>query len=100
LIATFSRIPSLRVVSQKSVKRYKGGHRKLSDIAADLNVDAILVGSATDAGERVQINVRLVRFPGERALWSRSFDRSSGDVLMLQAELVLNVAAEIGRLFT
>jgi TolB-like protein/Tfp pilus assembly protein PilF len=100
LIATFSRIRSLRVVSQKSVMRYKGGHRKLSDIAADLNVDAILVGSATDAGERVQINVRLIRFPGERALWSKSFDRSSGDVLMLQAELVLNIAAEIGRLFT
>jgi TolB-like protein/DNA-binding winged helix-turn-helix (wHTH) protein len=99
LIATFSRIPSVRVVSLKSVMHYKGSRRSLPDIASELNVDSILDGSLIEAGDTIRMNVRLIQFPGERTLWTRSYERNSSHVLALQADLARSVAAEIGAIF-
>jgi TolB-like protein/DNA-binding winged helix-turn-helix (wHTH) protein/Tfp pilus assembly protein PilF len=100
LIATLSRIRSLRVVSQESVMHYKNTRKKLSDIAADLNVNAIVEGSVAQSGGRLRIIARLVRFPGERAVWTKTYERNAGDILALQSELARNVATEIGALVT
>ena len=95
LISDLSRIKALRVISRTSAMKYKGAQRALPDIARELNVDAILEGSALLLGDRVRISVRLVSARSDETLWTDRYDRSLEDVLGLQSDVAATVAKEI-----
>ena len=50
LITELSQIPGLRVTSRQSTKRYRASELAITDIAAQLGVDALVEGSLLDAG--------------------------------------------------
>ena len=95
LISDLARIKALRVISRTSVMRYKGAVKSVAEIARELNVDAILEGSALLAGNRVRVNVQLVAARTDEMLWADRYDRELEDVLDLQSELAASVAREI-----
>ena len=95
LISDLSRIKALRVISRTSAMKYKGVLKALPDIARELNVDAILEGSALLLGNRVRISVQLVSARADKTLWADRYDRSLEDVLGLQSEVAETVAREI-----
>lgn len=75
--------------------QYKGSALSLPEIARELNVEAILEGSAQLVGERVRLNVQLVAARTDETLWADRYDRQLEDVLGLQSELAETVAREI-----
>ena len=91
LITELTRIPGLRVVSRTSVMQNKGSRKSLAQIAAELNVDAIVEGSVVRSGDRVRITAQLIDARSDKHLWAQSFEGPVGDVLSLQD----NVAREI-----
>ncbi len=95
LISDLSRLKGLRVISRTSAMRYKGVHKALPDIARELDVDAILEGSALLLGKRVRISVQLVSARRDETLWSDRYDRDLEDVLDLQSEVAAKIAREI-----
>jgi serine/threonine protein kinase/Flp pilus assembly protein TadD len=95
LISDLARIKALRVISRTSAMKYKGAQRALPDIARELNVDAILEGSALLIGNRVRVSVRLVSARTDETVWSDRYDRQLEDVLGLQSEVAEAVAKEI-----
>ncbi len=95
LISDLSRIKALRVISRTSAMKYKGVQKALPEIARELNVDAILEGSALLVGNRVRISVQLVSARTDETLWSERYDRDLEDVLDLQSALAETVAKEI-----
>ena len=95
LISDLARIKALRVISRTSAMKYKGAHKALPDIARELNVDAVLEGSALLVGNRVRVSVRLVSARTDETLWTDRYDRNLEDVLGLQGEVAETVAKEI-----
>jgi TolB-like protein/DNA-binding winged helix-turn-helix (wHTH) protein/Flp pilus assembly protein TadD len=95
LITDLAKIHELRVISRPSVIQYKGTRKPLSEIARELNVDAVLTGSVVRAGERVRIAVQLIHAATDRTLWTDSYERDLRDVLALQREVARDVASEI-----
>ncbi|HEX2723607.1 MAG TPA: protein kinase, partial [Gemmatimonadaceae bacterium] len=95
IISDLSRIKALRVISRTSAMKYRDTTLSLPEVARELNVDAVLEGSALLIGNRVRVNVQLIRARDEETLWSSSFDRDVEDVLRLQSELAQTVAREI-----
>ncbi len=95
LISDLSRLRGLRVISRTSAMRYKGVHRALPEIARELEVEAVLEGSALLLGDRVRINVQLVAAHRDETLWSSRYDRRVEDVLDLQSEVAETIAREI-----
>jgi len=95
LISDLARIQALRVISRTSAMRYKGAQKALPEIARELNVDAVLEGSALLVGDRVRVSVQLVSARADQTLWAHRFDRRLEDVLGLQSELAETVAHEI-----
>ena len=95
VISDLARIKALRVISRTSAMRYKGTTLSLPEIARELNVDAILEGSAHLVGERVRLNVQLIAARTDETLWAERYDRQLEDVLDLQSELAEKVAGEI-----
>lgn len=100
LITALSRIRSCRIVSRTSVMRYKGTQRQLRDIAAELNVHDIVEGSVALSGGRVRLNARLIRIPGEHAVWTKTYEGDAAGILGLQVQLARAIAGEIGALIT
>ena len=63
LITDLAKVGSLRVISGTSVMQYKWAKKGLPEIARELNVDAIVEGSAIRSGQRVRITAQLIQAP-------------------------------------
>ena len=95
LTTSLAKIGALRVISRTSVMQYKGTRKTLPEIARELNVDAIIVGSVQRAGDRVKITAQLIYAPTDKHLWAETYERDLKDVLSLQSEVAGNIAREI-----
>ena len=94
-IAGLAKVGALNVISRSAVMQYKGSQKPLAQIAKELGVDAIVVGSAQRFGERVEVNLKLMREPEGRELWSETYDRDLRDILTLQNEVARGITAAI-----
>ena len=95
LIANLAKIRSLRVISRTSAMGYKGTHKTLSEIARDLNVDAVVEGTVLRSGDRVRITAELVQVATDRHLWADTYESPFGDVLTLQSQVASAIVNEI-----
>jgi len=96
LIGQLQRLGGLKRVSPRSsVMRFKGSHKSLQEIAADLKVDALITGAVLKSGNRIRINVQLISPATEEQLWSFRDEREIRDVLILQNEVTRAIASEI-----
>jgi TolB-like protein/Tfp pilus assembly protein PilF len=85
----------LGVIARTSSLRYKKTTKGIGEIARELNVDWVLEGSVRRAAERVRITAQLVRMQDESHLWAQNYDRELRDILVVQSEVALAIAAEI-----
>ncbi len=95
LIAHLAKIRSLRVISRTSSMEYKDTHKSLSQIARDLNVDAVVEGTVLRSGNQVRITAELVQTATDRHLWAETYESQLGDVLGLQSRVASAIVNEI-----
>ena len=97
IITRLSELTSLRVVSRTSVERYRTTDKLLPEIAAELNVQAVVTGSVamTAESDSVRISIQLLHAPSDTHLESRTFEREMKDVLRLQTEVAMAIAATV-----
>ncbi len=99
LIAELSKIQSLTVISRTSVMQFKGTKKTLPEIAKELNVDAIIEGSALLLNDKVRISAQLVdSFDKHR--WAESYDRNLEDVFTIHHEVAIDIAREVQKNIT
>jgi tetratricopeptide (TPR) repeat protein len=95
LITDLAGIGALKVISRSSAMRYKGTDMSLAEIAEELNVDAVVEGSALRVGDSVRIMAQLIDPETEQALWAESYERGLENVLLLQSEVAQAIAGEV-----
>ena len=95
LINNLAKIDSLKVISRTSIMQYRGVHKRLPQIARELNVDAVLEGSVLWSGDRVRISTQLIQGATDNPLWSHSYESDLSDVLGLQRDVARATAEEI-----
>ncbi len=59
----------------------------IADIAKTLGVDYVLDSSVRKAGARLRVDTRLIRPDNGFVVWSETYDRPSGDILMVQDDI-------------
>ena len=101
LIRNLSIIDGLSVRSRTSSFGIKGRPRNIRDAGQQLHADYILEGSVLRAGQRLRIDVQLVRVHDDFSVWSGRFDRELTDVFAIQDEISLgivnNLRLKLGR---
>ena len=95
LIANLARITQLKVISRTSAMTYRGSHKTIPEIAAELNVDAVIEGSVLRTGDRLRIIVQLIDGATDQHLWAQTYERKRQDVLALQSEIASAVARQL-----
>lgn len=92
LIADLAQLEGWKVISRTSTESYRGTKKPLRQIAEELNVDLIVEGSVTKAGDRVRVTVQLIDADLDEHVFARSYDRTMKDVLALQGTLATEMA--------
>src|SRR5262249_35820549 len=84
-----------RVTSRTSVMGYRGSQKKMSEIARELGVDAVLEGSVLRDGSRVKITTQLIDGRTDRHLWADTYERELESVLAIQNDVARAVARAV-----
>jgi len=83
LITMLAKDSNLRITSRTSVMRFKGTHRPLKDVAHELGVNGILVGSVSRSAGQVHMTLQLIRADTDTHVWAESYERSNSEVSLL-----------------
>jgi TolB-like protein len=87
-----ARIGTLGVVSHTSALQFGSGARGPSkEIARALRADVLMEGSVSRAGNRVDVNVRLVNGTTDRKIWVKDFTGDAGNPRELERRIAMAV---------
>jgi TolB-like protein/tRNA A-37 threonylcarbamoyl transferase component Bud32/Tfp pilus assembly protein PilF len=92
IINALTQLPGLRVAARTSSFAFRGPAIDLAEVGAKLKVATVLEGSARKAGNRLRINVQLVKVGDGYHLWSERYDREMTDVFAMQDEIAKAIA--------
>ena len=87
VIDKLSKVPGLRVASPTSSFYLKGKPIAIADIAKTLGVTYVLDGSVRKSGATLRVAARLSRGDNGYVVWSATYDRPLGDILMVQDDI-------------
>jgi TolB-like protein/DNA-binding winged helix-turn-helix (wHTH) protein len=100
LITNLAKIGALHVLSRSSVMPYKGTKKPISQIARELNVDAVVEGTVMRDHGRVRISTQLISAAAETQLWAERYEGSMREVLTIQDSVAKAVVHQIQVRFT
>jgi len=92
LMYMLSQLPELRVAARTSVFSFKDKDEDVREIARQLDVATVLLGSVQRSGSAVRIFAQLVEAGSGTTLWSANFDRDVDNIFAVQDEIAKNVA--------
>jgi TolB-like protein/DNA-binding winged helix-turn-helix (wHTH) protein/tetratricopeptide (TPR) repeat protein len=95
LVASLSRAKLLRVSEPKSTIVYKETSKTWSEIAHELGVEALVVGSFDRDGESIRVDSQLIDASAQK-LWSGSYTRRSNEIWALQNEISREISGKLG----
>lgn len=79
ILTSLAKISGLKVVSRTSTAGYEHRPENFPEIGRALGVAHILEGSVQKAGDKVHVNVQLIRADTDAHVWAESYDRSLAD---------------------
>ena len=95
LITDLAKSGTVRITSRTSVMRYGGTKKSIKEIGRELNVDAVVEGTVTHAGNRVRVTAQLIQVSTDMHLWADAYERDVSEILDLQRALATDIARRI-----
>jgi serine/threonine protein kinase/tetratricopeptide (TPR) repeat protein len=89
---SLSGIPSLVVRSSATAARFAAESPDLKAVAAEADVDRVVMGTLLRAGDQLRATAQLVETPGGTLLTSHTVQTSLGDLFKLQDDIAQRVA--------
>lgn len=80
-----------KVISRTSMEQYRDTKKSVLQIGQELGVATILEGGVQRAGNRVRINMQLIKVETDEHLWAATFDRE------LTVENIFDIQGDISR---
>ena len=95
LINNLSRVSMLRVMSHRTVARFKAREVEPQQVGSELGSTVVLMGKLSLRNSRIAIGVELVDASTGWQLWGESFDSESQDILEIQDAITRQVLAAL-----
>ena len=95
LAGELASVPSIRVISHESSRRYGASRPPTRQIARELGARGLVTGDLREARDHVRIGVQLVDGRDDHVLWSGTFEGSPNDFLALQHRVDVAVVRRV-----
>ena len=95
IITKVSQVGGLTVRPTSAVRKFATPEANSMKAAGELRVDAVLEGAVQRSGDRLRINVNLLRVRDGVSLWSETFQAGFGDIFSIQDQVAQQVAAHL-----
>lgn len=97
LLTRLTDIDGLQVLSRTSVEPYRSASLSVPEIAARLNVGAVIEGSVRVDEDRVRITVQLIDAAQDAHIWADNYDRelSVQNIFSIQEEVARQITAAL-----
>src|SRR6266581_3318061 len=92
LINSISQLPNLKVISGRSVLRYKGREVDPQTLGRELQVRAVLTGKYAERGSNLVISVELSDTRDSHHIWGEQYNRNLADIAAVQEEISRQIA--------
>lgn len=87
--------PDLHVIARTSSFSFRGEDADIATIADKLGVAHVLQGSVRRSDNRLRITSQLIETANSTEVWSDTYEREVGDLLVLQSEIAAAVAVAL-----
>ena len=93
VLTQLSNVSGLDIISRTSVMAVESSDKTLPDIARSLGAAWVVRAEVQEAGNRVQINARLIDAQNDRQVWAENYQRTltADNVFDIQSELSLAI---------
>jgi TolB-like protein/AraC-like DNA-binding protein/tetratricopeptide (TPR) repeat protein len=95
VLGNLQKISDLKVVSRRSVEKYRNTNKSISEIGKELNVRYFVEGSGQKIGNQLLLNIHLVDGSTDKRIWSSQYRKEVADVFDLQIEVAKNIASHV-----
>ncbi|MEE9270667.1 MAG: protein kinase [Candidatus Krumholzibacteria bacterium] len=95
LVIKLTELSDLRVIPWQTSRRFSDASMSIPEIAKALRVDALIVGSMRQLGDRVRGSVSLVDASGQSQYWAGEFEEAVEDLFAVQTKIALGLANSI-----
>jgi TolB-like protein/Flp pilus assembly protein TadD len=95
LIYRLSQLPTLKVSPTSSVMRFKSSQADVSQIAQQLDVDAVMFGRLAQRGDDLTIGVELIDARTNKVIWAEQYDRKMADLMATQREIATAITQKL-----
>jgi serine/threonine protein kinase/Tfp pilus assembly protein PilF len=95
IIATLSKIKTIKVVSRTSIIQYKGTNKPLRQIASELRVQYVLEGSVRKHGGDLRITAQLIDAVQDVHVWAENYRGTIKDVFDIQEQVAGEIAKSL-----
>ena len=97
LLTQLAKIPALKVISRTSVLRYRDTEKPMTQIGEELGVSTIVEGGVQRAGDRIRINVQLIKAATDEHIWAETYNRelTAANIFEIQEEVTGRIAAAL-----
>lgn len=95
MTSMLSRIGGLNVKSRTSTATYRDSDKSLPEIAGELGVANVLVGSVRRDGEIIWVTVELIDARTDEYLWTNTYERELRDLMAMQSDVAREVAEQV-----
>ena len=90
-----SSVDRLRVIGRTSTFLFRGSTLEPTQIARQLGVTTVLLGSVRREGSRVRVSARLVNGADGTALWAETYEKEIRDLFAIQDDIARDVASAL-----
>jgi TolB-like protein/Tfp pilus assembly protein PilF len=97
IITSVAHIRDLHVLSRTSSMQYKGVNRPVGEIAMELGVATVVMGSVRRTGSRVRVMAEVIDARSDDHLWTDTYDRELEDIFEVQTEVASKIAEAVQR---
>ncbi|MEE9270668.1 MAG: protein kinase [Candidatus Krumholzibacteria bacterium] len=95
LVTKLTQLSDLRVIPWRTSQGFSDASMSIPEIAKALRVDALIVGSMRQLGDRVRGSVSLVDASGQSQYWADEFEELVEDMFAVQTKIALGLANSI-----
>ena len=92
IITRLANVHQIRVRPTSAILKYEGQKVSAQGVGRELASDYVVMGTVQKVGDRLHVNVQLVRTSDETPLWGGQFDKGRTDLLSLQDVVATQIA--------